>query len=193
MLREFWGLKGERSSCSEKRTKSSWKFTLTVIKNDKLTKLPASRRALSPITTIWHFPSREAIWFSSFLLERLKDKTKSWSSCKSCLKKQCNQWNPRQRNKVTNAPTSPITQLDELISRVCAKLEIRVKDLMSKSRKRCLSQARGVVCYLAVDELGYRGDDVARILRISGRGVSDCRERGREILDKPEIIGEYLV
>ena len=27
---------------------------------------------------------------------------------------------------------------------------------------------------------------------ISGRGVSDCRERGKKILDKPEIIGEYL-
>ena len=39
---------------------------------------------------------------------------------------------------------------------------------------------------------GYMGDDVARSLKISGRGVSDCRERGRKILDKPEIIGEYL-
>ena len=36
------------------------------------------------------------------------------------------------------------------------------------------------------------GSDVARSLKISGRGVSDCRERGRKILDKPEIIGEYL-
>jgi putative transposase len=82
--------------------------------------------------------------------------------------------------------------LDVLIFRVCAKFEIKVKDLISTSRKRYLSQARGVVCYLAVDELGYMGDDVARSLKISGRGVSDCRERGRKILDKPEIIGEYL-
>ena len=99
----------------------------------------------------------------------------------------------KDANEVLDQRVKFDISLDELISRVCAKLEIRVKDLMSKSRKRCLSQARGVVCYLAVDELGYRGDDVARILRISGRGVSDCRERGREILDKPEIIGEYLV
>ncbi len=63
--------------------------------------------------------------------------------------------------------------LDELISRVCAKREIKVKDLVSKSRKRYLSQARGVLCYLAVDALGYSGNDVARSLRISGRGVSD--------------------
>ena len=82
--------------------------------------------------------------------------------------------------------------LDELITRVCAKRDIKFKDLISKSQKRYLSQARGVVCYLAVDELGYRGDDVARSLRISGRGVSDCRQRGRKILDKSEIIDEYL-
>jgi hypothetical protein len=46
--------------------------------------------------------------------------------------------------------------------------------------------------YWTVDELGYSGDDVARSLRISSRGVSDCRERGRKILDKQKIIGEYL-
>jgi len=83
--------------------------------------------------------------------------------------------------------------LVELISRVCAKFGIRVKDLVSKSRKRQLSQARGVVCYLAVDELGYSGDNVARRLRISGRGVSDCRERGKKILDNSKIISEYLM
>jgi len=82
--------------------------------------------------------------------------------------------------------------LVELISRVCAKFGISVKDLVSKSRNRQLSQARGVICYLAVDELGYSGDDVARRLRISGRGVSDCRERGKKILDNPKIISEYL-
>ena len=84
----------------------------------------------------------------------------------------------KDANEVLDQTAKFDISLDELISMVCAKLEIRVKDLMSKSRKRCLSQARGVVCYLAVDELGYRGDDVARSLRISGRGVSDCRERG---------------
>jgi REP element-mobilizing transposase RayT len=98
----------------------------------------------------------------------------------------------KDANEVLDQTAKFDISLDELISRVCAKFEIRVKDLVSKSRKCYLSQARGVVCYLAVDELGYSGDDVARSLRISGRGVSDCRERGKKILDKPEIIGEYL-
>jgi len=71
--------------------------------------------------------------------------------------------------------------LIDLISRVCAKFEIKVEDLVSKSRKRLLSQARAVVCYLAVHELGYSGDNVAQALRISGRAVSNCRERGKKI------------
>ncbi len=33
----------------------------------------------------------------------------------------------------------------------------------------------------------YSGDAVARSLRISGRGVSDCRERGKKIFDKENI------
>jgi len=82
--------------------------------------------------------------------------------------------------------------LDELIFRICAEHKIKVKDLISKSRKRYLSKARAEVCYLAVDKLGYRGDDVARSLRISGRGVSDCRQRGRKILDNTKVINEYL-
>ena len=88
----------------------------------------------------------------------------------------------KDANEVLDQTAKFDISLDELISRVCAKLEIRVKDLVSKSRKRYLSQARGVVCYLAVDELGYSGDYVARSLRISGRGVSDCRERGMKII-----------
>jgi len=98
----------------------------------------------------------------------------------------------KNANEVLDQTAKFDISLDELISKVCAKREIKVKDLISKSRKRYLSQARGVVCYLAVDELGYRGDDVARSLRISGRGVSDCRQRGSKILDKPEMIDEYL-
>ena len=51
----------------------------------------------------------------------------------------------KDANEVLDQRVKFDISLDELISRVCAKLEIRVKDLISKSRKRCLSQARGVV------------------------------------------------
>ena len=82
--------------------------------------------------------------------------------------------------------------LDDLIYRVCSSFELTLDELVSKRRKREISRARAVLCYLAVDELDYSGEELARILEISGRGVSDCRDRGKIIIDNPEIIREYL-
>ena len=82
--------------------------------------------------------------------------------------------------------------LDDLISRVCSSFELTLDELVSKRRKREISRARAVLCYLAVDEMDYSGEELARLLSISGRGVSDCRDRGQKMLDKPEIIGQYL-
>jgi REP element-mobilizing transposase RayT len=82
--------------------------------------------------------------------------------------------------------------LQDLASKVCSRFEITFDELTSRRRKRNLSQARAVFCYLAVDQLGYSGENMVRTLKISGRGVSDCRDRGKKILDNPEIISEYL-
>jgi len=94
--------------------------------------------------------------------------------------------------------------LDDLVSRVCSRSRITPDELASKRRKRDISHARAALCYLAVDELNYSGEELARLLSISGRGVSDCRDRGQKILlcremrslfnwyDNPEIIREYL-
>lgn len=83
--------------------------------------------------------------------------------------------------------------LPELVARICSRFEITVDELVSKRRKRTLSQARAVLCYLATDELGYSGEDVARTLGISGRAVGDCRDRGKKVIAKRERISEYLV
>ena len=82
--------------------------------------------------------------------------------------------------------------LQDLVSKVCSRFEITFDELASRRRKRNFSQARAVLCYLAVDKLGFSGENMARTLRISGRSVSDCRDRGEKILDNPEIIIEYL-
>jgi len=83
--------------------------------------------------------------------------------------------------------------LDELVSRVCSRFGIMFDELVSKNRRRRLSQARAAVSYLAVDKLGYTGEDVARLLKVSGRSVSNCRERGKILLDNKETIREYLL
>jgi len=82
--------------------------------------------------------------------------------------------------------------LDDLVFRVCSRFRITPDELASKRRKSEISQARAALCYLAVDELDYSGEELARLLSISGRSVSDCRDRGQKILDNPKIIREYL-
>ena len=83
--------------------------------------------------------------------------------------------------------------LQDLVSKVCSRFEITFDELISGRRKRNLSQARAVLCYLAVDKLGYTGEKLARTLGISERGVSDCRDRGKKIFDNLETISEYLI
>ena len=95
-------------------------------------------------------------------------------------------------NESVDAKALRRVSLDDLVSRVCSSYEVTLDELVSKRRKREISRARAVLCYLAVDELDYSGEDLARILAISGRGVSDCRDRGQKIIDNPEIIREYL-
>ena len=95
-------------------------------------------------------------------------------------------------NESVDAKALRRVSLDDLVSRVCSSYEVTLDELVSKRRKREISRARAVLCYLAVDELDYSGEDLARILAISGRGVSDCRDRGQKIVDNPEIIREYL-
>jgi hypothetical protein len=87
----------------------------------------------------------------------------------------------KEANEYVERRTRYNISLAELIQRVCKKFETEPSDLISPSRRRHLSKARAVVCYLAVHELGYRGVQVARELNISGRAVSDCLERGKKI------------
>ena len=98
-----------------------------------------------------------------------------------------------EANEFVERRTKYNISLAELIQRVCRRFRTEPRDLISPSRRRQLSKARAVVSYLAVHELGYSGVQVGRELKISGKGVSMCVERGRKILDNPEVIGEYLV
>ena len=65
-------------------------------------------------------------------------------------------------------------------------------DLKSTKRNRKVSYARTVISYLAVNYLGCNATEIARNLRISGMGVGKCVDRGKKVLDMPEIIKEYL-
>jgi hypothetical protein len=67
-----------------------------------------------------------------------------------------------------------------------------LKDEIRRPRKEWfLAQVRGVVCYLAVRELGYRGVGTGKELRLGPAGVSIAVRRGEAYLkEKPGLKRE---
>ena len=57
--------------------------------------------------------------------------------------------------------------LEELCDRVCKKREVLLAELLSGSRRGELVKARRIVSWLAVNELGYSGAEVARHLGVT--------------------------
>jgi len=72
--------------------------------------------------------------------------------------------------------------LPDLIDLVGSKLSLPVDEILRPGKKRLPSAARGLVCYLAVRRLGYKGKDVGRELSLSGAGVSIAARRGETFL-----------
>ena len=98
----------------------------------------------------------------------------------------------QESNEIYEMKTRNRISLDDLILKVSTNVDLDMEDLKSSKRNRKVSYARAVISYLAVNQLGWNASDVARKLRISGMGVGKCVDRGKKILDKPEIIKEYL-
>ena len=87
-------------------------------------------------------------------------------------------WDRRQRYHVS---------LGELISKVAKGLNINEGDLLSSKRQSRISDARAIICYLAVMELDFKGIHVGKALKISGQSVSRCIDRGRNLLQCREM------
>ena len=98
----------------------------------------------------------------------------------------------QESNGLYQMKTRNSISLDDLILKVSSNVDLDMEDLKSSKRNRKVSYARAVISYLAVNHLGRNASEVARKLRISGMGVGKCVDRGKKLLDKPEIIKEYL-
>ena len=66
-----------------------------------------------------------------------------------------------------------------LAKRVCKKHEISVGELCSGSRRREIVEARGIVSWIAVRELGYSGAEVARYLGVTNSCVTRSIASGK--------------
>ena len=67
-----------------------------------------------------------------------------------------------------------------LAKRVCKKHGISLGELCSGSRRREIMEARGIVSWIAVRELGYSGADVARYLGVTNSCVTKSVSSGKK-------------
>jgi len=82
---------------------------------------------------------------------------------------------------------SPIS-FSDLVSRVAALLDLPVDAIIRHGKAKPVSEARGLVAYLAIRELGFKGIEVGRELHLTSSGVSLALRRGELLIRcKPEL------
>lgn len=79
--------------------------------------------------------------------------------------------------------------LPALADYVCDEMGVDKTAIRHPSKARRLAEARGVICFLAVRELGYKGIEVGRLLHLGPTGVSLAVRRGECIVrENPSFL-----
>jgi len=87
------------------------------------------------------------------------------------------------RDKMKSAIS--LTQLLEIVS---ASLRLDPDLIRKPSKSRAPAAARGIICHLAIFELGYNGSEVGKFLHIGPTGVCLASRRGDKLLKSDQVI-----
>jgi REP-associated tyrosine transposase len=74
--------------------------------------------------------------------------------------------------------------LDKISQKVSKIYDIKIEEIYSRSRRKSRVQARDVLCYWAVQEIGISCTDLAKYLEMSQPGVGYAVSRGENIVKK---------
>jgi hypothetical protein len=74
-----------------------------------------------------------------------------------------------------------VVTLTQLLAIVSAALTLDPDLVRKPSKSRAPAAARGIICHLAIYELGYTGSEVGEFLRLGPTGVSLASRRGEKI------------
>jgi putative transposase len=94
----------------------------------------------------------------------------------------------RLRDKMKHVVT--LTQLLEIVS---TALTIDPDLIRKPSKSRDPAAARGIICHLAIYELGYTGREVGKFLHLGPTGVSLASRRGDKILKADSMLSEKIM
>ncbi len=78
----------------------------------------------------------------------------------------------------------PGLEIEDTISEAAQKLDLSPESVCSGSRKNEVRRARAYVACMAVERVGHKGSEFARILRVHRVSVRQSVEREREIFRK---------
>ena len=93
-----------------------------------------------------------------------------------------------RREKELSDRLPVVMPLKELIERIAEAFGMKPGDLKMRHRSQKFADARSVISYFAVREMGHNGAEVARMLNISRSGVSIAAGRGEEFVRKNQSI-----
>jgi putative transposase len=83
---------------------------------------------------------------------------------------------------------SPFLPLPVLIERISGLVGIKPETLRQRNRAKRISDARGIISYIAVREMEHHGAEVASMLNMSPSAVSIAAARGEEILRRNQSL-----
>jgi REP element-mobilizing transposase RayT len=97
------------------------------------------------------------------------------------------------KNEVLHEKIDISLPLSELIDRISSLLNVESKAVRRPSKAPPLAEARGIICYFAVRELGYKGLELGKELHLSPAGVSIAVRRGEFLIrERPELKQKVL-
>jgi putative transposase len=78
--------------------------------------------------------------------------------------------------------------LVRLLETISSILQVDPDFVRRPSKSRLPASARGLICYLAIFELGYTGSEVGAFLRLGPTGVSLASRRGEKLLKCDQVM-----
>lgn len=96
------------------------------------------------------------------------------------------------KKKKIKSRLAPSISLDELMQRASIFFNIDQSRLAEKTKERVVADARCLISYVAVREMGYNGEDVAERLNITRSGVSIAAKRAHSLMKNNASFNEFI-
>ena len=86
-----------------------------------------------------------------------------------------------------------VISLPQLLEIVSASLKLDPALVRRPSKSRAPAAARGIICHLAIFELGYTGSEIGKVLHLGPTGVSLASKRGEKRLKSDPVLFKRIM